>query len=155
MRTRRSGDIVIVSVHWGGNWGYEIPADQRQFAHELIKNADVSVIHGHSSHHPKAIEIYRNRPVLYGCGDFLTDYEGIRGYEEYRPNIALMYLADIDTASGDLAALEIVPFQIRRFQLMPPPSDDAAWVRQTLDFESRRFGTQILAMSEDRWALSW
>jgi len=31
------------------------------------------------------------RLILYGCGDFLNDYEGIRGYEEYRGDLALMY----------------------------------------------------------------
>jgi poly-gamma-glutamate capsule biosynthesis protein CapA/YwtB (metallophosphatase superfamily) len=31
-----------------------------------------------------AIEGYRDRLILYGCGDFLNDYEGIKGYEEFR-----------------------------------------------------------------------
>jgi poly-gamma-glutamate capsule biosynthesis protein CapA/YwtB (metallophosphatase superfamily) len=32
-RTRQPSDLVIVSVHWGPNWGYEIPETQRNFAH--------------------------------------------------------------------------------------------------------------------------
>jgi Bacterial capsule synthesis protein PGA_cap len=35
------------------------------------------VVHGHSSHHPKGVEVYRQMRILYGCGDFLNDYEGI------------------------------------------------------------------------------
>ena len=46
----------------------------------LIEEAGVPVVHGHSSHHPKAIEVYEGRLILYGCGDFLNDYEGIAGY---------------------------------------------------------------------------
>ena len=69
---RRPGDIVVVSLHWGGNWGYEIPDKQICFAHRMVDDADVSVVYGHSSHHPKGIEVYRDRPILYGCGDSST-----------------------------------------------------------------------------------
>ncbi len=70
---RRPGDIAVVSLHWGGNWGYAIPHEHRRFAHAIIDEADVSIVHGHSSHHAKAIEVYRDRLILYGCGDFLND----------------------------------------------------------------------------------
>ena len=46
------------------------------------------------------------RLILYGCGDFLNDYEGIRGYEDFRSDLALMYFADIEPATGNLAALD-------------------------------------------------
>jgi len=36
-------DIVIVSIHWGSNWGHEIPKDHRRFAHALVERADVSI----------------------------------------------------------------------------------------------------------------
>jgi poly-gamma-glutamate capsule biosynthesis protein CapA/YwtB (metallophosphatase superfamily) len=76
---QQPGDLAIVSLHWGSNWGYEIPEEQQLFARTLIDRANVSVVHGHSSHHAKAIEVYHKRLILYGCGDFLNDYEGIRG----------------------------------------------------------------------------
>src|SRR4249919_398417 len=72
-RHKRDGDIVVFSVHWGGNWGYAIEPAQRAFAHGLIDEAGVDIVHGHSSHHPKAIEVHGDRLVLYGCGDFLND----------------------------------------------------------------------------------
>jgi poly-gamma-glutamate capsule biosynthesis protein CapA/YwtB (metallophosphatase superfamily) len=86
---RRPGDVVVASIHWGPNWTYAIPEDQRRFAHALIDEAAVSVVHGHSSHHAKAIEVDRDRLLLFGCGDFLNDYEGIAGFEEF----SLMYFA--------------------------------------------------------------
>jgi len=153
-RLRQPGDVVIVSIHWGPNWGYEIPDEQRRFAHAVIDQAGVSIVHGHSSHHPKAIEVYRNRLILYGCGDFLNDYEGIRGYEEFRDDLGLMYFADISSSSMDLEALEIIPLQIRQFRLIRPTIPDVDWVRQMLDLESRRFGTRV-ATSDARLALSW
>jgi poly-gamma-glutamate capsule biosynthesis protein CapA/YwtB (metallophosphatase superfamily) len=50
-------------------------------AYAFIDTAGIDVIHGHSSHHAKPIEIYRGKLILYGCGDFLNDYEGMRAYE--------------------------------------------------------------------------
>jgi poly-gamma-glutamate synthesis protein (capsule biosynthesis protein) len=154
-RVRQPHDAVVFSVHWGPNWGYEIPDEQRRFAHTLIDQADVSIIHGHSSHHAKAIEVYRNRLILYGCGDFLNDYEGIKGYEEYRDDLALMYFVDLDPASSDIVALEIIPLQIRQFRLVRPSSHDVDWVRDTLDRESRRFGSAVMPRPDGHLALSW
>jgi poly-gamma-glutamate capsule biosynthesis protein CapA/YwtB (metallophosphatase superfamily) len=82
---KHAGEIVIVSLHWGANWGYEVPDEHRAFAHRLIETAGVDIIFGHSSHHPKGIEVHRGKLILYGCGDFINDYEGIGGYEHYRP----------------------------------------------------------------------
>lgn len=152
---RRPGDVVVVSIHWGPNWGYEIPEAQRQFAHALIDRTDVAIVHGHSSHHAKAIEIYRGRLILYGCGDFLNDYEGITGYEAYRDDLALMYFADVTTGNSQLAALDIVALQIRQFRLVRASPDDVDWVLQMLTRECRPFGTEFVARSDGRVTLSW
>ena len=72
---KRPGDVAVASLHWGGNWGYEVPREHRELAHRLVDEGDFDVVHGHSSHHPKGIEIYRGRAILYGCGDLLNDYE--------------------------------------------------------------------------------
>jgi poly-gamma-glutamate synthesis protein (capsule biosynthesis protein) len=141
---RRPGDLVAVSIHWGSNWGYHIPDAQRTFARILIDKADVSIVHGHSLHHPRAIEIYHDRLILYGCGDFLNDYEGIHGYERYRDDLALMYFADLDPTDGDLRALRLIPLQIKNFRLTVPEQRDVEWIEQTLDRECRRFGTMVM-----------
>jgi poly-gamma-glutamate synthesis protein (capsule biosynthesis protein) len=154
-RVKRPGDIIIVSIHWGPNWGYEITDEQKRFAHALVDEGDVSIVHGHSSHHPKAIEVYRNRLILYGCGDFLDDYEGIRGYEEFRDDLVLMYFASIDAATRELTELEITPLQIRRFQLARPSAADASWLRESLDCESRAFGARVQSQPTGRLRLSW
>lgn len=151
---KRPGDLVVVSLHWGSNWGYDIPAEQQLFARTLIDRANVSIVHGHSSHHAKAIEVYHKRLILYGCGDFLNDYEGIRGYEEFRSDLALMYFADIEPATGNLAALEIVPLQISKFRLIRPSRQDVEWVQQTLQRECLRFGSGIVLDPGGRLVLS-
>jgi poly-gamma-glutamate capsule biosynthesis protein CapA/YwtB (metallophosphatase superfamily) len=149
-RVQQPGNLVIASIHWGPNWGYEISEEHRSFAHALIDQAHVSVVHGHSSHHPKAIEIYKNQLILYGCGDFLNDYEGIRGYEEFRGDLTLIYFAGFNSLTGHLIDLELVPLQMRRFQLVPASDADILWLQRTLDRESRRFGAQIKLKPDGR-----
>lgn len=142
---RREGDIVVVSIHWGTNWGHQVPEAHRRFAHALVDTGLVSVIHGHSSHHPRPLEVYRDRLILYGCGDLLNDYEGIGGYEEFRPDIAVMYFADLELATGALRRLRLVPLRIRRLRLEAASDVDAAWLAATLSRVSRGFGLAVLA----------
>ncbi|MDG9717209.1 CapA family protein [Streptomyces sp. DH24] len=131
-RYRLPGDLVVVSVHWGSNWGYRVPREQVRFAHALV-DGGVDVVHGHSSHHPRPVEIYRDRPVLYGCGDFVDDYEGITGYEEYRDDLRLAHLVSLAADTGRLTALRMVPFRVRRMRLETAPEGDRAWLRATLE----------------------
>jgi poly-gamma-glutamate capsule biosynthesis protein CapA/YwtB (metallophosphatase superfamily) len=151
---RQPRDVVVVSIHWGPNWGYPIPKDHRRFAHALIEEADVSIVHGHSSHHPKAVELFEDRLILYGCGDFLNDYEGIAGYEEFRGDLSLMYFADVDPEDGRLRALDMTPLKIRRFQLSRPSGEEVSWLRRTLDRESAPFGTRVRLAPGGRLAAS-
>ena len=150
---KRAGDIVVASIHWGGNWGYGIPPEHTRFAHELIDSAGVDIIHGHSSHHAMGIEVYKDKPVIYGCGDFLNDYEGISGHEHYRDDLALMYFLRMDPATGKLVEFEMVPQQIRRFRLNKVSNEDALWLRDTLDRECRRFESRIELTSEKNLVL--
>jgi poly-gamma-glutamate capsule biosynthesis protein CapA/YwtB (metallophosphatase superfamily) len=127
-RHRKPGDRVVLSLHWGGNWGYPIPRMQRAFSHGLIDDAGVDIVYGHSSHHPKAIEVYRDRLILYGCGDFLNDYEGIEGHEAYRSELGLMYFPTLDAATGRLHKLEMVPTRIRNFRVNRAGREDREWL---------------------------
>ena len=140
---RQDKDIVVASIHWGGNWGYEIPSEQRAFAHALVNGADVDVVHGHSSHHPKGIEIYRGKPILYGCGDLINDYEGISGHASYRGELGLMYFVSMNRDTGRLDRLEMVPLQMKRFRLHRASKKDAVWLRDALAREGQKLGTSV------------
>lgn len=141
-RGGRPGDIRVVSVHWGSNWGYDVPREHRRFAHRLV-DAGVHVVHGHSSHHPRPIEVYRGRLVLYGCGDLVNDYEGIRGYESFRDDLRLLFVARLAPGTGELQQLSMTPFQARRMRLCRAEAEDAAWLAGTLGDACGRFGTSV------------
>jgi len=140
---RKKGDVVIVSLHWGPNWGYEIREEQRRFAYALIDRGGVSIIHGHSSHHPKALEVYNNRLILYGAGDFLNDYEGIGGYEQFRADLTLMYFVDVDASTGKIEAVELAPLQIRRFRLERALPADIDWLARTMNLQCAPYSVNI------------
>jgi poly-gamma-glutamate synthesis protein (capsule biosynthesis protein) len=139
---KRPGDVAVASIHWGSNWGYDIPAAHVSFARSLV-DAGIDMVHGHSSHHPRPVEVYRNRLILYGCGDLINDYEGIEGYEHYRDDLVLLYFATLSSPTGELLRLEMTPMQIRKMKLNRASSDDAEWLRATLDRVSEPFGCHV------------
>jgi len=148
-------DVVVASIHWGGNWGYDVSSDQHAFAHRLIDAAGVDVVHGHSSHHPMGIEVYRDKLILYGCGDLLNDYEGIGGYESFRADLTLMYFPTLDAATGKLLHLGLTAMQIQRFRLRGAGDEDARWLAATLSREGGKLGTRVEREADNRLALRW
>jgi poly-gamma-glutamate capsule biosynthesis protein CapA/YwtB (metallophosphatase superfamily) len=146
-RAGSPGDRLVVSVHWGGNWGYHVPREHRRFAHRLV-DGGVHVVHGHSSHHPRPMEVYRGRLVLYGCGDLVNDYEGIRGYEGFRDDLRLLYLVRLSSGAGELRDLSMVVFQARQMRLWHADRADAVWLSSTLDEACRRLGTSLALTDE-------
>jgi poly-gamma-glutamate capsule biosynthesis protein CapA/YwtB (metallophosphatase superfamily) len=130
-RVRTPSDRVVVSIHWGSNWGDDVPRRHVDFAHRLI-DSGVDLVHGHSSHHPRAIELYRGHLVLHGCGDLVDDYEGIGGHEHHRPDLRLLHLARIEADTGRLVELRMVPLQSRRLRLEHAGPADTAWLARTL-----------------------
>lgn len=151
---QQPGDLLIASIHWGSNWGYDIPPKQIAFAHRLIEEG-VAIVHAHSSHHAKAIEVFNGRLVLYGCGDFLTDYEGISGYERFRGDLALMYFVELDSQTGHLMSARLVPIKMRRFRLERDPGADAEWLCNLLNELGAPFGTRARLNKDKSIILEW
>jgi poly-gamma-glutamate synthesis protein (capsule biosynthesis protein) len=133
---------VVASIHWGSNWGYEVPRAHVHFAHRLI-DGGVDIVHGHSSHHPRPIEVYRGKLVLYGCGDFIDDYEGITGFEAFRDDLVLLYLPTVDPRNGELLWLRMAPMRIRRMRLNRASPEEVAGLRHRLHDISADFGAAV------------
>ncbi|MET8183246.1 CapA family protein [Streptomyces sp. NPDC005336] len=145
---KRPGDIAVASIHWGGNWGYEVSADQIRFAHALI-DGGVDLVHGHSSHHPRPAEVYRGKLILYGCGDLIDDYEGIGGYEQYRDDLRLLYFVTVEPDTGRLIDVRMVPLQSRQMRLRRAGHPDVAWLRRSLDRAGSRLGSHVDVQHDD------
>ncbi|MCX2738995.1 CapA family protein [Pontibacter anaerobius] len=141
---KEPGDVVVFSVHWGSNWGYKIPQAQQDFAHSMIDEAGIDLVFGHSSHHPVGMEVYQGKLIVYGAGDFINDYEGISGHEQYRGDLSLMYFPTLDMETGKLLSLKLVPMQLRKFRLHHASEKDVAWLADVLHRESMVFGTGLV-----------
>jgi poly-gamma-glutamate capsule biosynthesis protein CapA/YwtB (metallophosphatase superfamily) len=150
---RDPGTRIVLSIHWGPNWGFETPHEHRRFAQGMIDDAGVHVVHGHSSHHVKGIEVHHGQPILYGCGDLLADYEGIAGHEAYRGDLSLLYLVTLDGA-GALSRLEMVPMRTCRFRLERAGTDDTRWLATALARCGAKLDTSV-AIEDGRLLLEW
>lgn len=151
---RQPRDVVIVSLHWGGNWGLDVPREHRAFARGLIAGGSADVVHGHSSHHPLPLEVHRGKLILYGCGDLINDYEGIAAHGSLRCDVGCLYIASID-ANGTLSQLQLVPLQLCRFRLENADAKARAWLERVFNEGGREFGTHIEARPDGSWQLHW
>ena len=155
-KVKQQGDIAVASIHWGGNWGFKVYPKQRWLAHKLIDDAGVDIIHGHSSHHVKGIEVYKERPIMYGCGDLINDYEGIGNfYEDFRKDLGLMYFVSSNPATGKLVHLQMTPTQVKRLKVNRASREDALWLKDTLNREGKKLGTRVELNKDNTLTLEW
>jgi len=109
-RAKEAVDFLIVSAHWGPNWGYTPPPEHILFGHALI-DAGADIVFGHSGHVFRGIEIYHGRPILYCTGDFIDDY-AVDPVE--RNDQSLIFTIEIDQQR--IHRLRLYPITIRHFQ---------------------------------------
>ncbi|MDA9986376.1 CapA family protein [bacterium] len=80
---KKMGDIsnAIIYIHGGLEYRFYPSPLARKIAHLLVDNGAKAVIF-HHSHIKGAIELYNERYIFYGLGNFLfTGVEGLHGYE--------------------------------------------------------------------------
>ena len=159
MRRRVPGDWVVFSIHWGGNWGLDVPELHRAFAHRLIDLGAADVVHGHSSHHPLPVEVYRGRPIFYGCGDLLNDYEGIRSHGLLRSDVGCLYFVSLGRdGSGrraELRQLDVLPMQTKRFRLNAADETARSWLESIFNAGDCRLGPPRAAALPASWSMVW
>jgi len=109
-------------------------------AHQLIDICGVDLIHGHSSHHVQGIEIYKNKVIIYGCGDFVDDYAVD---DEYRNDLSFLYRLYLDTETHRWKRLELLPTRIKHFQVNRAIGDDKTWLTKTIRKLSNKYLTNI------------
>jgi poly-gamma-glutamate capsule biosynthesis protein CapA/YwtB (metallophosphatase superfamily) len=109
-RTRARVQLLIVSAHWGPNWGNAAPPEHRALGRALIE-AGADVVYGHSPHVVRGIEVFRDRPILYSTGDFVDDY-AVDPQE--RNDQSFIFLLESD--GGTPRTLRLHPTVISEFQ---------------------------------------
>lgn len=154
-RRRGPEDLVLVSLHWGGNWGFDLPLEHRDFAHRLIDLGAADVVHGHSSHHPLPIEVYRGKPIFYGCGDLINDYEGIALQGSLRGDVGCLYFVTLALDSRCLQRLDIVALQRQRFRLTAADAAARRWLKRVFKVGGCSLAPLRSARRLKGWSLRW
>lgn len=139
---RPGADVVIVSVHWGPNWGYEPPPEHVEAARVLI-DAGADVIFGHSPHVFRGIGVYRERPVLYGAGDFVDDYAVDPGE---RNDQSFMYVCGV--LDGRVRSLTLIPTIIRNFRAVRAAGAERAAIEWKMARLCKGLGTALQPAGE-------
>lgn len=109
-RAKKDLDLLIISAHWGPNWGYEVPKEHTDFAHRLI-DAGADIIFGHSPHVFRGIEIYKQRPIIYSAGNFIDDYAVD---EAERNDQSFIFIVEVGPPK--ISKLTLYPSVIENFQ---------------------------------------
>lgn len=69
-------DIIIVSMHWGEEYSFEVSNRQREIA-SYLSSLGVKLIIGHHPHVVEPIEYVNDTLVIYSLGNFLSAQIGI------------------------------------------------------------------------------
>ncbi|HVB74877.1 MAG TPA: CapA family protein [Ktedonobacteraceae bacterium] len=125
-RIRAAVDVLIVSAHWGPNWGYDPPAEHIPFAHALV-DAGADVVFGHSGHVVRGIELYKDKPILYCTGNFIDDYAVD---EVERNDQSCVFVLEIEGAA--ISRLRLYPTIIRQFQARRAQHDERRVIAATM-----------------------
>lgn len=75
---KREADLVIVTVHWGGELETTPTPDDVERAHAMI-DAGADAIFGHHAHRLQPLEHYKGKPIAYGLGNFVWPSFSVEG----------------------------------------------------------------------------
>lgn len=105
---KKQADVVIVTMH-AGNENFPFPRPNLRKLCQLYIDMGVDLIVNHHTHVPAAYEVYKNKKIYYGLGNFIFNIPGKRKtwYEGYMVSI------DIEKYSAKKITLnsEIVPYK--------------------------------------------
>jgi poly-gamma-glutamate synthesis protein (capsule biosynthesis protein) len=134
-RARDTVDWLIVSAHWGANWGYEPPPEHIEFGHGLV-DAGADLVFGHSAHVVRGVELYGGRLIVYSAGDFIDDYAVD---EIERNDQSFVFMIHIE--GREIERLDLYPTVIRDCQVRLARGAEAEAIGIKMARLCQRFGS--------------
>ncbi|RJQ32338.1 CapA family protein [Candidatus Parcubacteria bacterium] len=135
---KKSCDILVVSCHWGPNWGHLPERCHIPFAKCCI-DAGADIIFGHSPHVFRGIEIYKKKPIIYSAGDFINDY----AVDEIERNDQ-SFIFIVETGhNAEIKRILLYPVKIADFQAKLAKGQEAEEIVSKMELLCRAFDTSI------------
>ena len=138
---RFAADIVIVSMHWGNEYTYQVSAEQKELGRLLI-DAGADLVLGHHPHAPQGIELYRGKPIVYSLGNFL-----FYPFEMKITDETFILKARIDRSG--VQGLALVPVLLGDSQPYVPEGSELTRMHRVLGKLLDQFGTEYSLDGEE------
>ena len=74
---RKNADYVLVIVH-GGHEHYQLPSPRMKETYRFFVDAGADAVVNHHQHCYSGYEVYKEKPIFYGIGNFLFDHISAR-----------------------------------------------------------------------------
>jgi poly-gamma-glutamate synthesis protein (capsule biosynthesis protein) len=121
---KRECDVLVVSFHGGTELAEEPNQIQKDFMH-LAVTAGADLILGHHPHVLQAVEVYKDKPILYSLGNFLF----VSPAPATRPTV----IAKITLNAQGVSRIDFVPVDTNWGTPKPVSGEEAKAVFQALD----------------------
>jgi len=154
---KASNDLVIISFHGGaeGKQSLHMPNSDEIFAGENRGNViafsramidtGADLVLGHGPHVLRAVELYKNKLIIYSLGNFLT-YGRFNIADEN--GVSMILKANINLSTGDFADGKIIP--VRLFNRgIPAPDPDNNAVKLIQDLVAKDIGRGDLIITSE------
>lgn len=130
---RHKADYVIVIVH-GGHEHYQLPSPRMKETYRFFIDAGADAVINHHQHCYTGYEVYNNKPIFYGLGNFCFD-RGEQAQKFWQEGYMVMLDITDDTITYDL-----IPYVQARAEAGVKIMTD----RNEFDSEITRFNTIIV-----------
>ncbi len=119
---RNKADYILVIVH-GGHEMWQLPSPRMKQTYQFFIDAGADAVVNHHQHCYSGYEIYKERPIIYGLGNFCFDKQNyFKGLWEYG------YMVEIDTETN---AIALSPYeQCKEQPTIKPIADKTAFNEQ-------------------------
>jgi poly-gamma-glutamate synthesis protein (capsule biosynthesis protein) len=140
---RTDCDVLVASHHWGLD--EVVLRYQKEIAHAAIDEG-ADIVLGHGVHFPLGVEIYRDKPILYGLGNFCFQL----GHQGRKHGNWIGMMARVTVSDGEIVkvSLSLVRQTGRNETILRSVADEPAEM-ETIIARCRELGTEIEADGEE------
>ena len=103
---KKNADIIIVITH-GGHERYNLPSPRMKHLYRFFVDCGANAVINHHQHCYSGYEVYNNKPIFYGLGNFCFDSAGDIKYRHATYNYG--YLVKLYLAST--IKFELIPYE--------------------------------------------